>query len=73
MDEKLTKIIDENIRPMLQKDGGDLEIISYEGNTLKISYQGACGCCPHAAIGTLKFIESVLKDQYNSDIIVEKA
>ena len=69
----INKIIDEQIRPLLQRDGGDLDVVSYKNNVLKISYQGARGGCPHAAMGTLKYIENTLKDQFNPDIVVEMA
>ncbi|MBF0478210.1 MAG: NifU family protein [Candidatus Omnitrophica bacterium] len=72
MDE-IKKIVDEEIRPMLQRDGGDLNIISYKDNVLKIDYKGSCCGCPHAAYGTLKFIESILKEKINPDIKVEMA
>ena len=71
--ERINAILDSTIRPALQRDGGDLEVISLEGNTLTISYQGACGCCPHAAMGTLFAIQNILKDQYNPDIVVQMA
>ncbi len=73
MDKKLIKIVDEKIRPFLRGDGGDLELISYENNVLTIKYQGSCGCCPHAAMGTLRYIEQVLKEEYNTDIKVKMA
>lgn len=70
---RINAILDSTIRPALQRDGGDLEVISLEANTLTISYQGACGCCPHAAMGTLFAIQNILKDQYSADIVVEMA
>jgi len=72
MDE-INVIIEETIRPALQRDGGDLQVVSYENNVLSIQYQGACGGCPHAAIGTLKFIEQTLKEKVNPDIVVKIA
>ena len=71
--EQINQVIDTDIRPFLQRDGGDLQVISYENNVLKIAYQGACGGCPHAAMGTLKYIENVLKEKINPDITVEMA
>lgn len=70
---KINDIIEKTIRPALQRDGGDLQVIGLQGNTLKISYQGACGCCPHAAMGTLQAIQNVLREQYSPDIVVEMA
>ena len=68
---KIEQILDTNIRPALQRDGGDLQVISLDGKVLTINYQGACGCCPHAAMGTLYAIQNVLRDQYDPEIVVE--
>jgi Fe-S cluster biogenesis protein NfuA len=69
--EKINDIINNEIRPFLQRDGGDLQVLNLSNNILTISYQGACGCCPHAKMGTLMMIEEVLKDRYNPDIKVQ--
>ncbi len=71
--EEIKKIIDAEIRPLLQRDGGDLEVISYQDKVLKIAYKGACGGCPHATMGTLQFIEKTLQDKIDPDIVVEPA
>ncbi|HBG61850.1 MAG: hypothetical protein A2306_12095 [Omnitrophica WOR_2 bacterium RIFOXYB2_FULL_38_16] len=71
--DKIKAIIDETIRPALKRDGGDLQVVSYKDNVLSIKYQGACGGCPHAAMGTLRFIEQTLKEKVNPDIVVKIA
>jgi NFU1 iron-sulfur cluster scaffold homolog, mitochondrial len=71
--EKINEIIDKTIRPALQRDGGDLQVVGLDGKTLKIQYEGACGGCPHAAMGTLHAIQSVLRDEYDPEIVVEMA
>jgi len=68
---KINEILDRTIRPALQMDGGDLQIASLENNLLLVNYQGACGSCPSSTMGTLKAIESILKDEFNPDITVE--
>ncbi len=68
---KVDEILDRTIRPALQHDGGDLQVISLEGKVLTISYQGACGCCPHATMGTLYAIQNILRDQYDPELVVE--
>ncbi len=62
---KIEEILDRTVRPGLQADGGDLEVISYENDEIKISYQGACGGCPSAISGTLEAIESILRHELN--------
>ncbi len=68
---KIDAIINKNVRPYLQMDGGDLQLVSLESNVLRISYQGACGSCPSSTMGTLKAIENLLRDEYNPEITVE--
>ncbi len=65
-DEKIKIIkafIEDNIKPVLQMDGGDVEFINYEDDILKIRLKGACMHCPSANM-TLKFgIENRLKQE----------
>lgn len=70
---KIEAILNQSIRPALQMDGGDLQVIRLDGNILKINYQGACGSCPSSSMGTLKAIESLLRNEYNPDLVVEMA
>jgi Fe-S cluster biogenesis protein NfuA len=59
--EQINELLDEEVRPFLQGDGGDLYVVGMEGNTLKVHYQGACGTCPSSISGTLAGIESLVK------------
>jgi NFU1 iron-sulfur cluster scaffold homolog, mitochondrial len=68
---KIEDILDRTIRPGLQGDGGDIEIVSYKDNTLEVIYQGACGTCPSSSQGTLMAIESILRDEFNPEIKVQ--
>jgi Fe-S cluster biogenesis protein NfuA len=70
---KINAILDRTVRPALQMDGGDLEIVSFEGNVLKIYYQGACGSCPSSTMGTMMAIENLLKEEYHPEIVVQMA
>ncbi len=60
---KIDEILDRTVRPGLQADGGDLDVISVEGDHVKIAYQGACGGCPSATTGTLEAIENILRHE----------
>ena len=71
--DRINAILDEAVRPYLQMDGGDLQVLGLEGNVLKISYYGACGSCPSATLGTMKAIENLLREEFRPDIIVELA
>jgi len=67
---RIDAILDQTIRPALQMDGGDVQVMSYENDIVKIFYQGACGSCPSATMGTLYAIENILKEQFNSNVSV---
>jgi Fe-S cluster biogenesis protein NfuA len=71
--QKVEEILDRTIRPALQMDGGDVQVIALDDNILTINYQGACGSCPSSTMGTLKAIEGILRDEYNPDLVVELA
>lgn len=68
---EIDSILDERIRPYLAADGGWLEILSLEENTLKIRYQGACGSCPSSLTGTLAAIENMIHEEVDPEIVVE--
>lgn len=59
--EQINELLDEEVRPYLQGDGGDLYVVGLEGNTLKVHYQGACGSCPSSISGTLAGIEGLVR------------
>jgi len=59
--DKINAILDEQVRPYLQGDGGDLHVLGLEGNKLMVHYQGACGSCPSSISGTLTGIENLVR------------
>lgn len=61
--QQIEEILDRTIRPGLQADGGDVELLGLDGNELSIRYQGACGGCPSAMMGTLDAIQGILRNE----------
>ena len=62
---QIEEILDRTIRPGLQADGGDVDVLSFESNELRIVYQGACGGCPSSMMGTLDAIQGILRQELN--------
>jgi Fe-S cluster biogenesis protein NfuA len=62
----------EQLRSMLQADGGDLEVVTIEGVNVKLRLKGACGGCPHATVTIKQGIERVLQDEIDPGICVER-
>ena len=62
----------EEMRKMLQADGGDLDLIGIEGTTVRLKLKGACGGCPHAMMTIKQGIERMLREDVDKDIVVER-
>ncbi len=62
--------IDREIRPLLQRDGGDLELIDVEGDTVIISFRGMCSGCRVAPFTLKDVVEAKLKEFVSPDITV---
>ncbi len=62
MEDKVKEVL-EKIRPMLQRDGGDIEFIELEGNVVKVKLQGACGSCPMSQMTLKAVVESTIKKE----------
>jgi len=59
--ERINALLDDQVRPFLQNDGGDLYVVGLDGNRLSVHYQGACGSCPSSLSGTLTGIENLVR------------
>lgn len=63
MKELVIKSLDK-IRPMLQRDGGDVELVDVsEDGVVSVKMQGACGNCPGAMMTIKMVIEDKLKEE----------
>lgn len=60
MREKVEKAL-KDIRPSLQADGGDVELVGVENGTVKVRLTGACAGCPMSQMTLKQGIESHIK------------
>jgi NFU1 iron-sulfur cluster scaffold homolog, mitochondrial len=67
---QIQELMSEHIMPYLQGDGGGLEIKGLVDNQLMIRYQGACGTCPSASMGTLMAIENLVQMEVDPELEV---
>ncbi len=61
--EERVKGILEQIRPFLQRDGGDLEYVDFDDGIVSLRLQGACTSCPSSTMTLKMGIERALKEQ----------
>ena len=62
MKESVQKAL-EKIRPALQADGGDVELIDVIDGVVKVRLTGACGGCPMSQMTLKMGVERILKQQ----------
>jgi NifU-like protein len=67
---KIERVLDDEVRPMLKTDGGDLELVDIKGTLVYCSLQGACSSCPGAAQTLKLMVEKSLKDKVDQRIRV---
>ena len=51
------------VRPALQADGGDVELVDVSDGVVKLKLQGACAGCPMSTMTLRNGIERILKEQ----------
>jgi NifU-like protein len=68
---KIQEVIEKEIRPMLQQDGGDVELVDLDGNRVMVALRGMCTSCPSSSL-TKGGIETKLKELVHPDLFVEE-
>jgi Fe-S cluster biogenesis protein NfuA len=66
MSEVIKKRVQEaldDIRPQLQGDGGDVELVAIEGNVVKVRLVGRCACCPMSQMTLKNGVETYVKER----------
>jgi Fe-S cluster biogenesis protein NfuA len=63
----------QKVRPMLQKDGGDVELVDVQNGIVTVRLQGACGGCPMSQMTLKNGIERILKQEVPGVVAVESA
>ncbi len=62
MQEKVAAVLDK-VRPVLVRDGGDVELIGVDDGTVRVKLVGACAGCPMSALTLKNGIERILKQE----------
>ncbi len=72
MKEKVQAAIDK-IRPLLQRDGGDVELVEVQGGIVTVRLTGACRGCPMSQMTLKNGIEKLLKREVPDVVSVQAA
>lgn len=63
IEQKIRVILDEEIRPAIAMDGGDVELVGYDNGIVTLRLQGACSTCPSSTMTLKMGIENRLRSE----------
>ena len=62
MQDKVEEVLDK-VRPVLVRDGGNVELVGVDDGTVKVKLVGACAGCPMSTLTLKNGIERILKQE----------
>lgn len=71
LEERVQEILDK-LRPYIQRDGGDVELVEIEDGIVRVRLLGACGSCPSSTITLKAGIERALMEEISEVREVEQ-
>ena len=70
VEERVARVIDEVIRPLVEADGGRIELVAVDAQVIVVRLSGACAGCPGAPYTTSRVIEPLLRAAAGHDVAV---
>ncbi|WP_290921787.1 Fe-S cluster assembly protein NifU [Halodesulfovibrio sp.] len=64
------KVLNEEVRPRLKQDGGDVELIDIDGHVVKVALRGMCTSCPSSQLTLKNVVEKALQEQVEPELTV---
>ena len=70
---KVQEVIDKEIKPALERDGGSIELVDLEDNVVKVRLRGVCATCPNSKLTLRKLVQGKLHEFLSEELTVEEA
>ena len=67
------KTIEEEIKPLLAADGGDIELVDVDGLRVVVSLRGRCAQCRSSDVTIRDLVQRLLREHVEPDLVVEEA
>ncbi len=68
----IEEVMERDIRPSLQQDGGDIELVDVVGNRVIVATRGTCAVCRASQVTLKGFVETKLREMVSEDLEVEE-
>jgi Fe-S cluster biogenesis protein NfuA len=59
--QRVARVVAEEVAPLLQMDGGGIEVVEVEDGVVQVRLNGVCGCCPSSVQAVIMGIEDELR------------
>lgn len=69
----IEETLEREVRPVLRKDGGDIELVDVSGSMVQVALRGMCTNCQGAKITLKEVVQSKLREFVADDLVVEEA
>jgi NifU-like protein len=64
--------LDREVKPALQQDGGDIELVDFSDNTVFVRLKGACSSCAASQVTLKDYVESKIRELVAPELVVEE-
>ncbi|MDG5816715.1 Fe-S cluster assembly protein NifU [Chitinispirillales bacterium ANBcel5] len=69
--DKIREVLQKDVRPVLEKDGGDCELVDVDGNDVYIRFKGSCSGCAFSSMTLISVVEKNLKEKVSDQLVVK--
>jgi len=71
--DRIREVLAKDVKPMLNQDGGDCDLVDVDGNTVYIALTGHCSNCASSAITLQHVVEKALREKVSPELVVKPA
>jgi len=68
---RIQQVLEGEIRPLLQADGGDVELVDVDGRHVSVAFRGHCAWCPVSDVTLKGAVQAKLRELVDPEIVVE--
>ena len=68
----IQETLEREIKPSLKQDGGDIELIDIDGNTVLVKLRGTCATCVASQVTLKHYVQSKLREMVTPELVVEE-